>query len=41
MLIYHPIEVLLSVLYHCNTLTTTNHSRDESHMINQSSSQEG
>jgi len=31
MLIYQPIEVLISV-YNCNTLTTTNHqSSDESH----------
>ena len=39
MLIYWPIEVLISVLYHCNTLTTNNHSGDESHMIIQSSLQ--
>jgi len=31
MLIYHPIEVLISVLDHCNTLTINNHGRDESH----------
>jgi len=32
MLILQPIEVLTSVLYHCNTLLTNNHhSSDESH----------
>jgi len=30
MLIYQPIEVLISVLYLCNTLTTTKRSREES-----------
>jgi len=36
MLIYQPIEELISVLYHCNILTTNNyHSSDESHMIKQ------
>jgi len=31
MLIYSPIEVLISVLYHYYILTTTISSRDESH----------
>jgi len=31
MLIYGPIEVLISVLYHCNILTTNNQSSDGSH----------
>jgi len=32
MLIYQHIGILISVLYHCNTLTTNNHhSSDESH----------
>jgi len=40
MLVYQPIEELISVLKHCNTLTTNNHhSNDENHMINHSSSQ--
>jgi len=39
MLIYQSIEVLISLLYHCNTLTTNHHSCDESHMIIKSSSQ--
>jgi len=34
MLNYQPIEVLISVLFLCNTLTTKNHSSDESRMIN-------
>jgi len=39
MLFYPQMEVLVSVLYHCNSLTTINHSSDESHMINLSSSE--
>jgi len=40
MLIYQLIDVLISVLDHCNTLTTNNHhSSDESYMSNHSSSQ--
>jgi len=39
MLNYQPIEVLISVLYFCNTLTTTNYSGVESRRSNQSSSQ--
>ncbi len=40
MFIYQPIEVLIYVLYLCNTLITTNNSWWwESHMMNQSSSQ--
>jgi len=39
MLIYQPIEEIISVLYHCNTLTTNKHHSSESHMVNQSSSQ--
>jgi len=40
MLNYHLIEILISVMYSCNTLTTnSHHSNHESHMINQSSSQ--
>jgi len=38
MLIYQPIEQI-SVLYLCNTLTTTKHSGEENHTMNQSSSQ--
>jgi len=42
MLIYQSIVEFISVLYHCITLTTTNHhSRDENHMIKQNSSQAG
>jgi len=33
MLNYQPIEVLKSVLYHCNTLSTNHHSSYVSHMI--------
>jgi len=40
MLIYQHIDVLISVLDHCNILTTINHhSSDESYMSNHSSSQ--
>jgi len=37
MLMYLPFEVLIFVLFHCNTLTANNHSSNESQMINQSS----
>jgi len=38
MLNYRHIDVLISILYYCNKLTTNNHSSDDSHMIYRSSS---
>jgi len=39
MLIYQLIDILISVLDYCNTLTTNNHHSEEIYMSNHSSSQ--